>query len=68
MERTGNIRHGMHHVGNAPAGTKRYTKFEGSFGPPLLIAQLHIDYADGSREVIVTTETISGRIHEDLQS
>ncbi|MDB5326961.1 MAG: rhamnosidase [Phycisphaerales bacterium] len=48
--------HGMYHVGNAPAGTKRYTKFKGSFGPPLLIAQLHLDYADGSRDVIITDE------------
>ena len=48
--------HGMYHVGNAPAGTKRYTKFKGSFGPPLLIAQLHIDYGDGSRDVITTDE------------
>jgi hypothetical protein len=32
----------------------RYTKFTGSFGPPKLIAQLEIDYADGTREMVIT--------------
>ena len=32
----------------------RYTKFTGSFGPPKLIAQLEIDYADGTRDLVVT--------------
>ncbi|MGC4032060.1 MAG: family 78 glycoside hydrolase catalytic domain [Tepidisphaeraceae bacterium] len=46
--------HGMYHSGDAPAGTKRYTKFKGSFGPPVLIAQLHLDYTDGTAETIIT--------------
>ena len=32
----------------------RYTKFMGSFGPPKLIAQLILDYADGSSEYMVS--------------
>ncbi len=32
----------------------RYAKFKGSFGPPKLIAQLEIDYADGTRDMVVT--------------
>ena len=32
----------------------RYTKFTGSFGPPMLIVQLHIDYADGTSSAIVS--------------
>ena len=32
----------------------RYTKFTGSFGPPKLIAQLEIDYVDGTRDVVVS--------------
>ena len=32
----------------------RYTKFEGSYGPPKLIAELRVRYADGSAEVIAT--------------
>jgi alpha-L-rhamnosidase len=32
----------------------RYTKFEGSYGPPKLIAELRLTYADGSSEVIGT--------------
>jgi alpha-L-rhamnosidase len=35
----------------------RYVKFKGSFGPPKLIAQLFIEYADGSSEIIVTDPT-----------
>ena len=31
---------------NVPGG--RYVKFTGSFGPPKLIAQLHVEYADGA--------------------
>lgn len=48
--------HGMYHSGDAPAGTKRYTKFKGSFGPPVLIAEIHLEFADGSLETIVTDE------------
>jgi hypothetical protein len=32
----------------------RYTKFEGSFGPPKLIAELLVKYADGKTETIGT--------------
>ena len=35
----------------------RYTNFKGSFGPPKLIAQLHLDYADGTGEVLATDPT-----------
>jgi alpha-L-rhamnosidase len=34
----------------------RYTKFQGSFGPPKAIAQVQIEYADGTTEVIGTDE------------
>ena len=32
----------------------RYTKFLGSFGPPKLILQLHLEYADGASDTIVS--------------
>ncbi|MGA2065442.1 MAG: family 78 glycoside hydrolase catalytic domain [Thermoguttaceae bacterium] len=32
----------------------RYVKFRGSFGPPKLILQLHVDYDDGSESVVAT--------------
>ncbi|HSV13718.1 MAG TPA: family 78 glycoside hydrolase catalytic domain, partial [Tepidisphaeraceae bacterium] len=32
----------------------RYTKFKASFGPPKLIAQLRLDYADGTSQTIGT--------------
>ncbi len=32
----------------------RYVKFKGTFGPPKLIAQLHIEYADGTSEEVGT--------------
>jgi len=32
----------------------RYTKFEGSFGVPKLIAELHMKYADGTSEVVAS--------------
>ena len=48
---------GMYHVAGAPAGApKRYTKFKGSFGPPKMIAELHISYADGTHEAILTDD------------
>jgi hypothetical protein len=34
--------------------SRRYTKFTGSFGPPTLIAQLHLFYSNGTSEVIAT--------------
>ena len=43
-------------LGNGMYNVKpgRYTKFQGSFGPPKLIAQIHLDYADGSSEVLAS--------------
>lgn len=35
---------------NVPGG--RYKKFKGTFGPPKLICQMHIEFADGSTQVI----------------
>ena len=32
----------------------RYTKFEGSFGPPKLIAELRLTFADGATQVVAT--------------
>jgi hypothetical protein len=57
---TGMIRRGPNALGvllgngmyNVAGG--RYTKFKGSFGPPMLIAQLEMDYADGTRDLVVT--------------
>lgn len=37
---------------NVPGG--RYVKFKGTFGPPKVIALLHIEYADGSSEDVGT--------------
>jgi alpha-L-rhamnosidase len=39
---------------NVPADSGRYVKFTGSMGPPKLIAQLEVTYADGSRSVVAT--------------
>ncbi len=40
---------------NVPGG--RYVKFTGSFGPPKLIAQIRLEYADGSAEILGTDES-----------
>ncbi len=40
---------------NVPGG--RYTKFKGTFGPPKLICQLHITFADGSTQVFASDES-----------
>ncbi len=42
---------GMYNVLDVP---KRYTKFAGSFGPQKAIAQLRLEYADGSVDIIGT--------------
>ena len=34
----------------------RYTKFTGTYGPPKVIAQLHVEYADGTRQLVRTDE------------
>jgi len=40
---------GMYDVPN-----QRYHKFTGSFGPPVLMAQLQLEFADGSTEIVGT--------------
>jgi len=40
---------------NIPGG--RYTKFQGSFGPPKLILQLYVEYADGTTATVVSDES-----------
>ncbi len=40
---------GMYHVSGG-----RYTKFTGTFGPPKLILQLHLEFADGSTEDVLS--------------
>jgi len=42
---------GMYNVPKTPG---RYTKFNGSFGEPKLILQLHVTYADGSEQVVAS--------------
>ncbi|MCC7496249.1 MAG: family 78 glycoside hydrolase catalytic domain [Bryobacterales bacterium] len=42
---------GMYHVAKTPG---RYTKFTGSMGEPKMIARLHIEYAGGGIEEIVS--------------
>jgi hypothetical protein len=42
---------GMYNVAKTPG---RYTKFEGSMGPLKLIAMLHLQYANGSAEDVVS--------------
>ncbi len=37
-------------------GKARYTKFEGSFGAPKMIAELRLTYADGHNETIMSDE------------
>lgn len=44
---------GMYHV----VRRNRFAKFTGSYGPLRAIAQLELEYADGSREVLVTDPT-----------
>jgi hypothetical protein len=40
---------------NVPGG--RYTKFKGTFGPPKLICQMHVTFADGSTQIVASDET-----------
>jgi alpha-L-rhamnosidase len=42
---------------DVPADSGRYVKFAGSMGPPKLIAQLEVTYADGTREVVATDDS-----------
>jgi alpha-L-rhamnosidase len=46
---------GMYNV-QAAGGGRRYTKFEGSFGPPKLIAELSLRYADGTTQIVGTDQ------------
>ncbi len=43
---------GMYHVERR----NRYSKFQGSFGPLRTFGQIELDYADGSRDCVVTDE------------
>ncbi len=60
LDLTGKLRAGENVLGvmlgngmyNVTGG--RYVKFTGTFGPPKLVVQLHIDYADGSRQVVAS--------------
>jgi alpha-L-rhamnosidase len=45
---------GMYHV--AQPDTNRFTKFKGSFGPLKAIAQIRLEYADGTVETIGTDD------------
>lgn len=45
---------GMYNVPKTPG---RYQKFRGTFGPPKLIAQLMVTFADGQTETIATNAT-----------
>jgi len=40
---------------NVPGG--RYTRYKDTFGPPKLICQMHLIFADGSTEIIKSDET-----------
>ena len=44
---------GMYHTERR----NRFSKFQGTFGPKRLIAQLELEYVDGTREMIATDET-----------
>ncbi|HEX2851723.1 MAG TPA: family 78 glycoside hydrolase catalytic domain [Opitutaceae bacterium] len=48
---------GMYHV----VRRDRFAKFTGSFGPLRAIAQLELEYADGSKELVATDDT--WRVH-----
>lgn len=61
---TGYLRRGSNAIGielgngmyNVFAGSNRFTKFKRSFGPQKAIAQIRLEYADGSVEIIGTDE------------
>ena len=42
---------------NVPGIHGRYTKFVGSFGQPKLILQMHIEYRDGTEEILKSDST-----------
>jgi alpha-L-rhamnosidase len=48
---------GMYHVERR----HRFSKFQGTFGPLRAIAQIKLEYDDGSRDVVITDET--WRVH-----
>jgi hypothetical protein len=45
---------GMYNLPPPPPPMKRYQKFRGSFGAPKLLAELHLDYTDGTGETVIT--------------
>lgn len=45
---------GMYNVQRTPG---RFTKFDGSFGVPMMTAELRVSYADGKNEVIASDDT-----------
>ena len=61
---TGVLKRGKNAVGielgngmyNVASVSNRFTKFKGSFGPQKVIAQIRLEYADGSVEIIGTDE------------
>ena len=60
---TGQLARGRNAIGvmlgngmyNVPGG--RYTKFTGSFGPPKVILQLHVEHADGTSTVVTSDDS-----------
>ena len=62
LDLTGQLQRGLNAVGiilgngmyNIPGDPVRYVKFTQSFGPLQVIAQIQLDYADGSRAIIGT--------------
>lgn len=48
---------GMYHVERR----NRFAKFTGSFGPQRAICQIELEYADGTKEIVITDE--SWRVH-----
>jgi hypothetical protein len=48
---------GMYHVERR----NRFSKFQGTFGPQRAIAQIELEYADGTRETVITDE--AWRVH-----
>jgi alpha-L-rhamnosidase len=42
---------------NVQRTSGRFTKFEGSFGDPMMVAELRVSYADGTNEVIASDAT-----------
>ena len=54
----------MYHIGRDPV---RYVKFRQSFGPLKVIAQIQLEYADGTDEIIGTDSTLDIDLVLDLE-